>query len=294
MADAKFKLALPARGLGFAPIQYAVEEGLFQREGTPVEIVMLEGGPACASALLSSEIHLTCALGPLIRSAMGGSRGFKAISGLRKKLEFSIVGKPDLASLKDLRTKTIESPHGDWSGGTYLKYVLRKLGFEGKIQLDYNYVTQEQRLEGLLKGEFEAGLLAGEKVLLARERGFKVLVDFAEVLPDVSSAALATTPKLIQERTEELRHIIRAVKRAIDEIQGSGPQCVNFLVRYFSIPRKTAEDFYQLQACNFSIHLSPEGIQKEIDVSHEVHGLPRIRAEEIVDLTLLNEVLREN
>jgi len=294
VSDNKFTFAVPARGVGFAPVHYAAREGLFCKHGLDVNVILLEGGPACALALLAGEIHLTSVLGPLVRCAMkDGARGFRVISGMRKKLEFAIVGKPQLGSIQDLTGKSLESPHSDWSGGTYLKYVLRQLGLEGKIRLVYNYVTQEQRLEGLLKGEFEAGLLAGEKVLMAEERGFKVLVPFEEALPDVSSSALATTPELLRTNREAVKAFIRAIQEAIGEMQGSPQKFVDFLCRHFSMSREIASSFQARQSPKFSLPIKIDSIQKEIDISHEVHGFPRIKAEEIVDLTLLSEVMSE-
>jgi len=292
LAQSGLKLSLPALGAGAAPIHYAVDQGLFQQEGIDLEIVWLEGGPACASSLLAGETDLNCALGPLIRMAMReGSRGFKAISGLRKKIAFSIVGRPDLTSINDLRGKSIESPHSDWSGGTYFKYVLRQLQLEGQIQLEYNYVTQEQRLEGLLKGEFDAGLLAGEKIIIAQEHGFKVLVDFDEAIPNVCSSVMSSTPEIIRDRREDLKKVIRAIKSAIQKIQNDREECIKFFVKRFAMDPKTATSLYELHAVNWSVNLSIDSIQKDIDISHTVHGLPWVSAKEIVDLTLLREVL---
>lgn len=294
MTNRKFIFAVPAHGVGFAPIHYAAREGVFRRHGVELDVIYREGGPACASALLAGEIQLTSVLGPLVRCAMkDGTRGFQVISGLRKKLEFSIVGKPQIQSIQDLAGKSLESPHGDWSGGTYLKYVLRQLGLEGKIRLDYNYVTQEQRLEGLLKGEFDAGLLAGEKVLMAKERGFKVLVAFDEALADLSSSGLATTPEQIETRREELKCVIRAIRDSIGEMQDSPQKFVDFLCRHFSMPREMAVAFQARQSPHFSLALQMDSVQKEIDISHAIHGLPGIKAEEIVDLTLVSEVMSE-
>lgn len=294
MSDNKFIFAVPAHGVGFAPIHYAASEGLFRRHGVEFNIIYREGGPACAEALLQGEIDLTSVLGPLVRCAMkDGARGFRVISGLRKKLEFSIVGKSELRSIQDLIGKSLESPHGDWSGGTYLKYVLRQLGLEGKIRLDYSYVTQEQRLEGLLKGEFDAGLLAGEKVLMAQERGFRVLVAFDEALADLSSSGLATTPEQIRTRREELKSVIRAIRDAVREMQDSPEKFADFLCRRFSMSRETAEAYQKRQSPNFSLPIRMDSVQKEIDISHAIHGLPKLRADEIVDLTLLDEVMSE-
>jgi NitT/TauT family transport system substrate-binding protein len=295
VSDSKFVFAVPARGVGFAPVHYAAHEGLFRRHGLDVDVIYLEGGPACAEALLAGKIDLTSVLGPLVRCAMkDGARGFRVIAGMRKKLEFAIVGKPQLNSIQDLAGRSLESPHGDWSGGTYLKYVLRQLGLEGKIRLLYSYVTQEQRLEGLLKGEFEAGLLAGEKVLMAQERGFKVLVPFDQALPEISSSALATTVAQLETRRNDVKAFIRAIVEASREMRDSPEKFVDFLRRHFSMSREMAAAFQARQSPNFTLPIEIDSVQKEIDISHEVHGFPRIEAEEIVDLTLLAEVMSEN
>jgi len=196
-----------------------------------------------------------------------------------------------LTSINELRGKSIESPHSDWSGGTYFKYVLRQLQLEGQIQLEYNYVTQEQRLEGLLKGEFDAGLLAGEKIIIAQEHGFKVLVDFDEAIPNVCSSVMSSTPEIIRDRREDLKKVIRAIKSAIQKIQNDREECIKFFVNRFAMDPKTATSLYELHAVNWSVNLSIDSIQKDIDISHTVHGLPWVSAKEIVDLTLLREVL---
>ena len=293
MAQSGLKLSLPAHGAGFAPIHYAADRGLFRQQGIDIEIVMLEGGPACASALLSGKVDITCALGPLIRRAMrDGVTGFRGISGLRKTIGFSIVGKPDLTSINDLQGKSIESPNSDWSGGTYFKYVLRQLGLEGKIQAKYSYVTQEQRLAGLIKGEFDAGLLSAEKTLVAQEHGFRILVAFDEVIPDVCSSVVATTPDLIRDRRDDLKKVIRAIKSTIQEMQNSREGCVKYFGEKFSMSTEAATSLYNLNGPNWSTDLTVDSIQKEIDISHSVHGLQWLRATDIVDLTLLQEVLR--
>lgn len=292
MSSATFRFSIPATGVGFAPIYLALDEGLFAREGIGVELVMLEGGPACAEALLSAEVDVTCALGPLIRLAMrGDSRPFKAIAGLRKQISFSIVGKPELRSLEDLRGGTIESPRSDWTGGTYIKYVLRQLGFEGKIGLAYNYVTQEQRLQGLLAGEFAAGMLAAEKSLIAREHGFKVLVAFDEVIPDVSSSAVVTTPKVLDEKREGLKKLLAALRRAVAFMQERPAETTAYFARRFSMTERMAELSYRSHASKWGVGLEVAAVQKEIDINRAVYGLPRLAAESLVDLTLLGETL---
>jgi len=291
MAQSELKLSLPATGAGFAPIHYAVDKGLFRDQGVEIQLVMLEGGPACASALLAGQVEVTCALGPLIRKALReGARGFRGISGLRNKIGFSIVGKPTLNSIHDLGGKSIESPNSDWSGGTYFKYVLRQLGVEGTIQAKFSYVTQEQRLQGLINGECDAGLLSAEKTLIAQEHGFKILVAFDKVIPEVCSSVIATTPGLIRDRREDLKKIIRAVRTGIQEIQSSREVCVKYLMDRFGMSNEAAISLHKLQAPNWSTNLSLISIQKEIDISHDVHGLPWISAAEIIDLTLLNEL----
>ncbi len=197
-----------------------------------------------------------------------------------------------MTSIKDLQGKSIESPNSDWSGGTYFKYVLRQLGLEGKIQAKYSYVTQEQRLAGLIKGEFDAGLLSAEKTLVAQEHGFRILVAFDEVIPDVCSSVVATTPDLIRDRRDDLKKVIRAIKSTIQEMQNSREGCVKYFGEKFSMSTEAATSLYNLNGPNWSTDLTVDSIQKEIDISHSVHGLQWLRATDIVDLTLLQEVLR--
>jgi NitT/TauT family transport system substrate-binding protein len=292
MARGNLRISLPALGAGFAPIHYASERDLFTRQGIDVEIVALEGGPACARSLLSGEVDLTYALGPLLREAMRhGSRDFRVISGLSKKTGFSVVAKDAFRSIEQLKGKTIESPNPDWSGGVYLRYVLSELGLEGKIQLAYSYVTQEERVEGLLKGEFDAGLLTTEKALTAEEHGFRTLLSIDDAVPGIASTAVLTTPALLREKREELGAGIRAIHSAIKEIQTDREPGIEYLAKRFSLSRNVASRYHAVQAFNWSLDLDLASVQKEIDICRMIHPLPPMRAEEIVDLSLLRETL---
>jgi ABC-type nitrate/sulfonate/bicarbonate transport system substrate-binding protein len=264
---------------------------VFKREGVGIELVPLEGGPACAEALLSGQVDTSSALGPLIRLAMrGDSRPFKGFAGLRRKIAFCIVGKPEFRSIEELRGQTIESPHSDWTGGTYLKYILRQLGLEGKIALAYNYVTLEERLEGLLKGEFSAGMLSVEQGFIAQEHGFKVLLAFDQVIPNVSSSSLVTTPKILEERRDELKGLVRALKWSVDFIRLHPQESTAYFARRFSLPEKMAGLSYKTHAANWDIDLRIPSIQEEIDINHSLYGLQKLSAETMVDLTILKEL----
>ena len=291
MRHSELRVSLPALGAGFAPIHYAYEKGLFEQRGVDVRVVMMEGGPACACSLLAGETHLTYALGPLIRGAMRGeSADFRAISGLSKKTGFDIVGRAHLTSINDLIGKQIESPQSDWSGGTYLRYVLRLLGLENHIELAFNYVTQEQRLEGLLHEECDAGLLAGEKSLVAQERGLKVLLSLDEALPGVVSTAVLTTPNLIRERREDLKRALTAIKEGLRELQERAAESIAYLSGRFSLSPTVASSYHKAHAGDWSIALDPASVQREIDICGAVTGLSGLRADDIVDLSLLREI----
>ena len=65
----------------------------------------------------------------------------------------------------------------------------------------------------------------------------------------------------------------------------------NYLVEKFSLSTEAAASLYNLNGPNWSTDLTVDSIQKEIDISHRVHGLQWLPATDIVDLTLLQEVL---
>jgi NitT/TauT family transport system substrate-binding protein len=293
MPSERLRVAVPAHGAGFAPVHFADEKGLFHHEGVSVTLVALEGGPACARALLCGEVDLTYALGPLVREAMRrGVRGFRAIAGLSKRIGFHVVARPDYTSLKDLRGRTIESPDPDWSGGTYLRYLLSLWGLDREIRLVHHYVTQEERLEALLRGECEAGLLASEKSVIAEQHGFRMILSLDEALPGVASTALLARTDGILERREDLKGVIRALELGIRTLQDSKEVAVAYLTERFTLRRDVALLYHAGSAPHWSIELDPTSVEKEIAICHSVLGLPPIEAKEIVDLSLLQDLGR--
>jgi NitT/TauT family transport system substrate-binding protein len=95
------------RGFFFVPLYVAHGKGFFEKEGLKVEIVSAQGGPMAMQALVSGQVQF-CATGHgQVANLFTKGKKTKIINQMQDKCTFSMVGRPEIKGLKNLKGKGI-------------------------------------------------------------------------------------------------------------------------------------------------------------------------------------------
>src|SRR5207248_4928746 len=98
-------LNTPAAAVG--PLWIAKEEGIFTRYGIDAELVQVPGAERIVAAMLSGEMPVAGIAAPAVINAVLGGADLVLLGSYTNEVRFQFFGRPDVASVRDLRGKQI-------------------------------------------------------------------------------------------------------------------------------------------------------------------------------------------
>jgi ABC-type nitrate/sulfonate/bicarbonate transport system substrate-binding protein len=157
----KIRLGYAAKGGGTAPVWTAYEAGIFKRLDIDLETTLIPGSHAVSAALDAGEIQLANFAAPAAvqRDLQLGSDQI-VILGAMNRLVQSLVARPGISTLEQLRGGTVGIPSRDEVDYRIIQAVLPRIGFElgkdlrveivGRWSGDKRWLTPDLRVDSLV------------------------------------------------------------------------------------------------------------------------------------------------
>lgn len=203
----KLVLAMPVRppNMVHIPVFYALDKGIFKKNGLDVEVKFFQGGGAVhrAAASAQSDLDVAWAPGPLVMSGIAGGSGLKIFHSMAFKNEAQLAAAPGIASPTGLRGKTIGiEDRGGYSHLGALS-VLEKAGLKDD-DVKYMKTPPPARVPYLLAGKADAVVIHVEQVFLAQKQnsGVTSLGDVWKLMPDYLYAAFIAPEARLESRRD--------------------------------------------------------------------------------------------
>jgi ABC-type nitrate/sulfonate/bicarbonate transport system substrate-binding protein len=281
------------------PVSVAQSEGLFAREGLRVQVVIpIPGGSdKMIDALHDDWADVTHVATPfLIRAALAGSDAV-AIDAEFNNPIYSLIGKPEIKSFSDLRTKLIGLAD---EAGTISMSMVKLLSIHGLDRGSYAVKIIEgtpARLNCLRRGECDAVVLGQPQDLQAIQDGYTLLSRSDEAVPDYLYTVTAVRRSWADTHREVTSRFVRAMSATNDFIRDpkNRDRVIKVIVEMTNassdIAGKTLDLFFQPGR-----HVLPDratidlnGLQKVIAMMGEegLIGKPLPQAARFVDLQYL-------
>src|SRR4249920_2678710 len=210
----KVILSYSSRSYAFLPAQIAVVKGFFKDENLEPLLIQMRS-QVTVPALLSGEVHYTLSFGNIIGSAMAGLP-FKILAVLTDKPLHSLVARPEIKTIAELRGKRIGSQRIGGSDQLAAEAILQAKGIDVK---DVQFITlggdEPVRVEMLRKNLVDAICsVPPGPVRLARE-GYNVLGGPKDLKIGNPISAVAATDTRLKTQREETKKVLRAVLRGL-------------------------------------------------------------------------------
>ena len=147
------------------------------------------------------------------------------------------------------------------------------------------------RLEALKRGIVDATMVLIPHVILASNAGFKVL-GHAGSFMELSTPGLGTTERLLKQKPDQVKRVVRAAIRAILFMRKNKEQSVRIMMSWLALDRDVAEKSYDMALDSFSEDGSPsrKGLLTSIDLAGVKEEISPAR---VFDFSLLQEVQSE-
>jgi NitT/TauT family transport system substrate-binding protein len=290
----RLRIAYPSNSLCCVPLFAAVKWKIFEENGLSVEIVQIRSQLGNV-ALAAGEIQSFAGVGPASVSATLRGLPSRAIWFASDRLIYSLIARPGIRELKDLRNKKIGLTG---LGGT--SHVAMQIAFEAAGENPKNFVyvslAAAQILPAVESGVIDAGILSPPFISYAQKKGLKEIFDVGARV-HMPLGGLTTTVAALQNRPDEVKRVIRSIQLARREILQNKEKSVALIGSFLGVDRQAAEETY----VDLARTSSGSGVPTRDGIAQIVQSLQmagqfadrKVAFEEVADDRIAKEVARE-
>jgi len=296
LAADKAIISYSSRSYAFLPAQVAVARGFFKDENLEPLLIQMRS-QVTVPALISGEVNYTLSFGNIVGSAMQGMP-FKILAVLTDKPLHSIVARPEIKTISDLRGKKIGTQRIGGSDHLAAEAILQAKGLDLK---DVQFVTlggdEPVRIEILKKGLVDAVCsVPPGPVRLARE-GYNILGGPKDLKIGNPISAVAITDARLKNNRDEAKKVLRAVLRGLRFMHERKEETIQIMAHWLSQTPDVARDSYDSILPSFSLDGST--VDRTFEFAIESRKAT-VRADKVIllsqvrDLSLLREIQKES
>jgi len=293
-ARSKLRISYPNVSICCLALFAAQQWKIFEQNGLDVEIIQMRS-QAANSALASGDVHYVAGVGP--NSVAATLRGLpsKAVWFASESLIYSVMARPEFKSLKELRGKRIGLTGLGGTSDVALRIALEAVGENPK---DFIIVAlgAPQLMSGLENGTIESAQLNSPLNYHAKKKGFRELLDISSYV-QMPLGGLTASNASIQNRTNELRRVIRSLQLAKRTLLQSKEKAMDLIMRTIRVDREVADEMFadnQRSAAGNGVP-SREGMEqivKSLQLLGQFTGR-KIAFDEITDTRIARDVAKE-
>jgi NitT/TauT family transport system substrate-binding protein len=228
-----------------------VARGFFRDENLEPVLIQMRSQVA-APALMSGEVNYTLSYGNIIAGAMQGMP-FRILAVLTDKPLHSIVARPDIKSMNDLRGKRIGTQRIGGSDQLAAEAILQAKGIDLK---EVQFVTlggdEPVCIEILKKGLVDAICTVPPGPVRLTREGYNLLGGPKDLKIGSPISAVAVTDTRLKGNREETKKVLRAVLRGLRFMHERREDTIQIMSRWLSQTADVARDSYDSILPSFS------------------------------------------
>ena len=265
----KLRVAISAITTSQVNVWVPLAAGFFKKHGLDVELVYISGAPVGAAALLSGEVNIT--QGGVTGSITSNLRGAGTyiILGGADRFPYQLIAHPAIKQLTDLKGKRFAISRIGSADHTAVMFVLPKLGVQPDKELNLVSVgSVPARFAALVNGSVQGALLIPPETVKAKELGYRVLSNFADIEINYQQNGVYTTRNFITKRPDLLRRFATAYSEGNHYIHSNSEGTQKIMRKYLQGDEKAIREAYTevvLKATPKIPYPSKLGIQTLID-----------------------------
>jgi NitT/TauT family transport system substrate-binding protein len=275
----------------FFPLYLAKEAGYFREQGLDPQLIVMNSDLA-VKALVTGDVDYAASTASVAKAA---ALGFpvKIIVSFFNGTDFSLVSTPEIKVPGDLKNKIVAVSRFGSAADFDAREALTHLGLDPVKDVKIIPVgSGPNRLISLLTGKVDATIINVAESLPAQEEGMRVLISTGKFKWQTLTG-LGTAANKIAQNRDEVRRVLRAVTRAMDDYKNRKEKIQPLLIKHTRIKPEHFEFVYQK---NLEV-LSPDGSLAEADVKSaymdarkSAANPPPVEMSSLFDLSVLREV----
>ena len=275
----------------------AYEEGIFKKNGLEIELIHIPSSSRGIQAILAGEIAFSYMDGNNAVQANLKGAGLALVAGATNHMVFSLMAKPEIKKISDLRGRKIGITRVGSSTHTSALYALSQAGLK---PVDYQILPLMEVpsiLIALMAGQIDAGVVSPPTNSRARKGGFNELMNIAKEGPEYVSVAIGTTRAYIKANEDTVRRVVRSYTEAVQLFRASKQIGMRVLQKYTKVKdQEILEDAYDQfrEYLEFPPYVSRKGVEAILaELGEKEPAAKAAKPDDFMDMRFVAELEKE-
>jgi NitT/TauT family transport system substrate-binding protein len=290
----RVRIAVSNYNLSNLTVGVAQTRDFFKQEGIDAEIIRMNPNVATV-ALVSGDVGYTTLIGSVIGANLKGAK-LKMIACSQDRTPLALVGKPELKTVKDLKSRTIGVGSYGSTPDIVARMIVKHFGIDPDTEIKVLALGSDAaRLAALKEGVVDVIIVPPPVDFEAQKMGFNILIRAGEVFRFPYNG-LGSSVKKINENPDEVKRVLRALIKANGFIRNNKEGTVQVLVHWAKTKPEFATAAYDSSVGVFSADgsIPEDGLRIVIENFRKSMNITRsVPLSEVADTALLREAQRE-
>ena len=275
----------------------AQEEGLFKKHGVDMELIHIASSSRGIQAILAGEIAFSYMDGNNAVQANLKGAGLALVAGATNRMVFSLMSKPEIKKVGDLKGRKIGITRAGSSTHTAALYALGQAGLKSGDYQILPLLEVPNIFTALVAGQIDAGVVSPPTNSRARKAGLNELMNIGKEGPEYVSVAIGTTRAYIKTNEDTVRRVVRAYAEGIHLFKTNKQVGIRVLAKYTKVKEQDIlEDAYnQFQDyLQTPPYVSRKGIEAILtELGDKEPAARQIKADDMIEMRFVSELEKE-
>jgi len=275
----------------------AQQEGLFKKNGLDVELIHIPSSSRGIQAILAGEIGFSFMDGNNEVQADLKGANIALVAGATNRQVFSLMARPDIKRISDLRGKKIGITR---IGSSTHTSALFALGSAGLKPADYQILPLMEVpniFTALAAGQIDAGVVSPPTNSRARKAGFNELMNLAKEGPEYVSVGVGTSRSYIKANEDIVRRVVRSYAEGVQIFKSNKTAALKMIQNQLKVKEADIqEDTYNQfrEYLEFPPYVSRKGMEAVIaDVAETNPAAKTAKPDDFIDMRFVGELEKE-
>jgi NitT/TauT family transport system substrate-binding protein len=275
----------------------AQQEGMFKKNGLDVELIHIPSSSRGIQTILAGEIAFSFMDGNNEVQANLKGANLALVAGATNRQVFSLMARPEIKKISDLRGKKIGITRIGSSTHTSALFALSSAGLKPSDYQILPLMEVPNIFTALAAGQVDAGVVSPPTNSRARKAGFIELMNLAKEGPEYVSVAVGTSRAYIKGNEDIVRRVVRAYAEGVQVFKTNKAAALKMIQNQLKVKEvDIQEDTYNQfrEYLEFPPYVSRKGMEAVIaDVADTNPAAKTAKPDEFTDMRFVAELDKE-
>jgi NitT/TauT family transport system substrate-binding protein len=292
------KVAYDGYSMTTAPMNYAMQKGIFRKYGLDVSLIYIDAGSTLSQAIVGGSVKIAQnGYSPAAAAAVQGA-DIVFIGGISNQLPFQLVVKSGINSAAGLKGKKIAISRFGSSSDIAATYALQSLGLKRSdvvlLQLGGEGTRTAAMLSGQIDGSFEQYPRTGE----LEEKGYHILVDCLAIAADYPNTSYVSSRTFVKQNPDVVKRFMMGISEGIHDFRADKADALKYTAAFLKAqpgpPLSKAYDIFTTKVYPEIPRPSLRGIGLVLaELRKNIPAAAGFKPEQLVDTAPLDQLERE-